>query len=144
MPSLRKPSVLSVLTVLSVLLALPSCSSTDPTDLFAGVTATTDKASYTAAEPVVVTLTNTTSSEVGYCSCPERWDHKVDTGYVRFEELQECLVGSVPLPAGESATLGYTFPDGQPAGTWRIPIPITSDDGDKVGEARSKDFEVGG
>ena len=138
MLTLRQLSALSALSVLA------ACSSTDPTDPFPGITITTDKASYTTAEPVVVTLTNTTSSEVGYSSCPERWDHKVDTGYVRFEEFQECLVGSVPLPAGESATLSYTFPDGQPAGTWRIPIPITSDDGDKVGEARSKDFEVGG
>jgi hypothetical protein len=132
---------LKIGVALLALLALPACGSTDPAS---GITITTDKASYTTAEPVVVTLTNTTSSEVGYSSCPERWDHKVDTGYVRFEEFQECLVGSVPLPAGESATLSYTFPDGQPAGTWRIPIPITSDDGDKVGEARSKDFEVGG
>jgi hypothetical protein len=138
MLTLRQLSALSALSVLA------ACSSTDPTDPFPGITITTDKASYTTAEPVVVTLTNTTNSEVGYSSCPERWDHKVDTGYVRFEEFQECLVGSVPLPAGESATLSYTFPDGQPAGTWRIPIPITSDDGDKVGEARSKDFEVGG
>ena len=121
------------------LLALPACGSTDPAS---GVTATTDEASYTAAEPVLVTLTNTTSSEVEYSSCPERWDHKVDTGYVRFEKFQQCLVGSTPLPAGESATLGYTFPDGQPAGTWRIPIPITSADGDAAGDARSDDFEV--
>ena len=141
MPNSRHLSVLSVLSALSVLTA---CGSTDPTDPFPAVTATTDKASYTTAEPVVVTLTNTTSSEVEYSSCPERWDHKVNADYVRFEELQQCLVGSTPLPAGASATVTYSFPEGQPAGTWRIPFPITNKDGDALGEARTEDFEMGG
>jgi hypothetical protein len=133
---------LTALTTLTALTALTACSSTDPTDPFPAVTATTDKASYTTAEPVVVTLTNTSSSEVGYSSCPERWDHKVNADYVRFEELQQCLVGSTPLPAGASATVTYSFPEGQPAGTWRIPFPITNKDGDALGEARTEDFEI--
>ncbi len=126
------------LLALLALLALPACGSTDPSD---GITVTTDKTSYTTAEPVVVTVTNTTNSDVEYSNCPERWDHKVGNSYTRVEELQLCLVGSTPLPAGESATFSYTFPDNQPAGTWRIPIPIFSDDGDKTGEARSEDLE---
>jgi hypothetical protein len=133
---------LTALTTLTALTVLTACSSTDPTDPFPAVTATTDKASYTTAEPVVVTLTNTSSSEVGYSSCPERWDHKVNADYVRFEELQQCLVGSTPLPAGTSATVTYSFPEGQPAGTWRIPFPITNKDGDALGEARTEDFEI--
>jgi hypothetical protein len=135
-------TVLTVLTASTVLTAVTACSSTDPTDPFPAVTATTDKASYTTAEPVVVTLTNTSSSEVGYSSCPERWDHKINADYVRFEELQQCLVGSTPLPAGASATVTYSFPEGQPAGTWRIPFPITNKDGDALGEARTEDFEI--
>jgi hypothetical protein len=135
-------TVLTASTVLTALTVLTACSSTDPTDPFPAVTATTDKASYTTAEPVVVTLTNTSSSEVGYSSCPERWDHKINADYVRFEELQQCLVGSTPLPAGASATVTYSFPEGQPAGTWRIPFPITNKDGDALGEARTEDFEI--
>ena len=137
MPNSRHLSVLSVLSALSVLTA---CRSTDPSD---GITVTTDKASYTTAEPVVVTITNTTSAEVEYSSCPERWDHKMGSSYVRFEKLQQCLVGSTPLPAGASATVTYSFPTGQPTGTWRIPIPITNEDGDAVGEARTGNFEMG-
>ncbi|HET8634918.1 MAG TPA: hypothetical protein VFL88_12290 [Gemmatimonadales bacterium] len=136
--NLRRPSVLSALSALSALLALSACGSTNPSD---GITVATDQTSYTTTDPVVVTITNTTNSDVAYSNCPERWDHKVGDSYTRVEELQECLVGSTPLPAGESATFSYTFPGGQPAGTWRIPIPITSPDGDKVGEARTGDFE---
>jgi hypothetical protein len=129
------------LPILLALLALPACGSTDPS---AGITVTTDKSSYTTTDPIVVTITNTTGSAVRYSSCPERWDHKVGDSYTRVEELQQCLVGFVPLPAGESATVGYTFPEGQPAGTWRVVIPVANADGDKRGEARSGDFEVGG
>lgn len=125
---------------LLALLALPSCGSTDPTDPFPGVTATTDKASYTTAEPVVVTLTNSTSSAVDYFACPEQWDHKTGSGYTRFEETTTCLAVITSIPAGSSVDVTYTFPDGQPAGTWRIPVPITSPDGKKLGEARSGDF----
>ena len=142
MPRLSHLHFLTALTASTVLTALIACGSTDPTDPFPAVTATTDKASYTTAEPVVVTLTNTSGSEVEYSSCPERWDHKTDAGYVRFEELQQCLVGSTPLAAGASATLTYSFPDGQPAGTWRIPFPITNKDGNALGEARTADFEI--
>jgi hypothetical protein len=133
---------LSHLLALLALLALPACGSTDPDpgDPFPGVTATTDKASYTTAEPVVVTLTNTTSSAVYYFACPERWDHKTVAGYVRFEKLEECPALITSLDAGQSKDVNYSFPDNQPAGTWRIPIPITSPGGKKLGEARSGDF----
>jgi hypothetical protein len=131
--------LLSVLPVLPVLIVLSACGAADPST---GVIATTDKAAYTTAEPVVVTLTNTTSSAVEYSSCPERWDHLADTGYVRFEKLQSCFVGSVPLPAGETVTLTYSFPEGQPDGTWRIPVPLTNADREPIGEARTGDFEV--
>jgi hypothetical protein len=127
-------------TLLLALLALPSCGSTDPTDPFPGVTVTTNKASYTTAEPVVVTLTNTTSSAVYYFACPERWDHNTEAGYVRVEELEACPAVITSLDAGQSKDITYTFPDNQPAGIWRIPIPITSPDGKKPGEARSGDF----
>lgn len=143
MPSLRHVPTLPILPILTILAA---CSTEpNPGDPFPGITATTEKASYTTAEPIVVTLTNTTSSAVYYTACPERWDQKTGNGYRRYEELTVCLAVITSIPAHGSATATYTFPDGQPTGTWHIPVPITSAVGEpeQVGEARTADFLVG-
>ena len=112
------------------------------TDPIGGVTATTDKAIYEVGEPIDVEIVNTSDQAVNYVACPERWDHKTGSGYERIEEFDICLAIVTSVPAGGSVHATYSFPDGQPLGTWRIPIPVSRADGSHAGEIHTADFEV--
>jgi hypothetical protein len=120
------------------LLAVLGCG----TDPIGGVTATTDKTLYEVGQPIDVEIVNTSDQAVNYYACPERWDHKTSSGYERIEELGVCLAIVTSVPAGGSVHVTYSFPDGQPLGTWRIPIPVSRTDASHVGEIHTADFEV--
>jgi hypothetical protein len=120
------------------LLAVLGCG----TDPIGGVTATTDKTLYEVGQPIDVEIVNTSDQAVNYYACPERWDHKTSSGYGRIEELGVCLAIVTSVPAGGSVHVTYSFPDGQPLGTWRIPIPVSRTDASHVGEIHTADFEV--
>jgi hypothetical protein len=120
---------------------LAAACGTEPSDV---VTATTDKSVYSPDQPIVVTLTNTSSKIVIYEACPERWDQKTSSGYTRFEELELCpeTIVATTVPAHGSVQVTYTFPSDQPLGTWRIPIPVTFQGDTAASEVHTADFQM--
>lgn len=105
-----------------------------------GIAAQTELQQYLPAEEIGVVLTNTSDVTIRYQTCPEIWDRKDGNGYERVEELQSCTRNITSVPAGESARVAYTFPDGEPFGSYRVVVSVGLDG--LTDEVTTNDFEV--
>ena len=129
-----RATALSAIGVVLALFAL-GCS-TEPVD---DLSAETAAELYETGDDIVVTLTNDSDDNVSYRACPSIWERKTDGGYDRTEGLEVCSTEVTSVGAHSSVDLHYTFP-GNELGTWRIVIPVGSDN--PPDEIHTNDFQV--
>lgn len=105
-----------------------------------GLSAETEFEVYGTDSPIVVTITNESDEDVQYQACPSNWEHQTDDGHDRVQGLEVCIGAVTVVEANSSVDVTYHFPAGQPLGTWRIVIPVGSDD--PVDEIRTNHFQM--
>ena len=104
----------------------------------AGLSAETELEIYEAGDPIVVTITNESDNAVAYRACPSIWERQSNND--RVHGLQLCTDVITTVDAQSSVDVTYTFPVGQPLGSWRIVIPVGPSDDDA--EIRTNEFEM--
>lgn len=121
---------------LAATLVFAACT-TEPAD---GMSAETEFELYEVGDPIVVTITNESNAEVSYSACPSIWEHQTSGGHDRVQGLEVCTTEVTAVGANSSVDVTYQFPAGQPLGSWRIVIPVGSDN--PRDEIRTDHFDV--
>jgi hypothetical protein len=103
-----------------------------------GLSAETEFEVYGTDSDILVTITNESNNAVAYRACPSIWERQSNND--RVQGLQVCTDEITTVDAQSSVDVTYTFPVGQPLGSWRIVIPVGPSDDDA--EIRTNDFEM--
>lgn len=130
------PSLRHLLSATAVAAVLACGDSTGPND---GVTVATSAASYPVNSTVTYTITNPLIVAVVYGVCP-RIERKTESTYQLVPADEPCAADAVALNARRAVTLTVPLPSAAAAGTYRLGVLLTTDDGNEV--VYSPDFSV--